>query len=221
MTDKKYEVAVFDVDGTLLDTTEGVIAAVRYTIEEHGLLPLDESVLKTFIGPPIQESFKRAYSLEGDILQELATTFRNRYKDYDLLKAKPYDGIYEVLNKLILNGIKIAVATYKRQDYAVAILKHFGFDKYSDVLYGADHENKLKKVDIIENCMRSLGLQEYTKAVMIGDSSHDAIGADMIGMDFIGVTYGFDFKTQEDVMKYKAIGSADSTIEILKYFNIK
>lgn len=221
MIDKKYEVAVFDVDGTLLDTTEGVIAAVKYTIEEHGLLPLDESVLKTFIGPPIQESFKKAYSLEGDILQELATTFRNRYKDYDLLKAKPYDRIYEVLDKLVLNGIKIAVATYKRQDYAVAILKHFGFDKYSDILYGADHENKLKKVDIIENCMRSLGLIEYTKAVMIGDSSHDAIGAAMIGMDFIGVTYGFDFKTQEDVMKYKAIGSADSTIEILKYFNIK
>lgn len=211
----KYEIAVFDVDGTLLDTTEGVLASVKYTIDKMGFEPLSEDVLKTFIGPPIQDSFAKAYNLSGDILQDIATCFRNRYKDYELLKAVPYDGIYEVFDKLMERNVKLAVATYKRQDYAEAILKHFGFDKYTNILYGADHNNKLKKVDIIEKCMVDLGVTDYSNAVMIGDSSHDAIGAEKIGMDFIGVTYGFDFRAPGDVYKFKAVGAAAMPLDLL------
>lgn len=215
---KKYEIAVFDVDGTLLDTTEGVLAAVRYTIEKMGFKPLSAAQLLSFIGPPIQDSFAKAYRLEGVILQEIATCFRNRYKDYELMKAAPYEGIYEVFDVLKEKGVKLAVATYKRQDYAEAILKHFGFDRYTRILYGADHENKLKKVDIIEKCMTDLGVADYGNAVMIGDSSHDAVGAHKIGMDFIGVTYGFDFKTPADVAVFPSVGAACTPKEILKFF---
>lgn len=218
-THKKYEIAVFDVDGTLLDTTEGVIAAVKYTIDEMGFVPLGDEQLRTFIGPPIQDSFARAYHLEGDILQTIATCFRNRYKDYELLKAVPYSGIYELLDELSDRGVKLAVATYKRQDYAETILRHFEFHRYTDILYGADHENKLKKVDIIRKCMDDMGIHDYRRAVMIGDSSHDAVGARQVGMDFIGVTYGFDFRTASDVYKFEAVGAADSPMDILQFFD--
>lgn len=214
-----YEVVVFDVDGTLLDTTEGVISAVGYTMDKMGLPRPEEDIMKSFIGPPIQESFARVYNLEGPILQDLATVFRNRYKDVDLLKATPYDGIYKVFDALTSLGIKCAVATYKRQDYAVKILKHFGFDKYTDILYGADHENKLKKVDIIRNALIDSGVSDYSKAVMVGDSSHDAIGAEKIAIDFIGVTYGFEFKTKEDVYQYPCIGWADCPEDLIHYFS--
>lgn len=126
-----FDLAVFDVDGTLLDTTEGVLSSVEYTIEHFGFEPLSEQRLKKFIGPPIQNSFADAYGLSGDILQEIASVFRNRYKDVDLLKAKPYDGIYEAMDSLVKKDVKIAVATYKRQDYAERILRHFGFDRYN------------------------------------------------------------------------------------------
>lgn len=211
----KYDIAVFDVDGTLLDTTEGVVSAVKYTIDKMGFEPLSENKLLEFIGPPIQDSFAKAYGLDGEILQDIATCFRNRYKDYDLLKAKPYDGIYDVFDKLLDNGVKLAVATYKRQDYAETILKHFGFDKYTNILYGADHENKLKKVDIIKKCMDDLGVTDYTRAVMIGDSDNDAIGAKQIGMDFIAVTYGFGFKSKKDVNLYAPHGVAGNTRDIV------
>lgn len=213
-----YKIAVFDVDGTLLDTTEGVIAAVQYTIDKAGLNPLDEETLLKFIGPPIQDSFARVYGLEGDILQELAGIFRDSYKNDHLYKAIPYEGIYEVCDILREKGVKIAVATYKRQDYAENILKHFLFDRYSNIMYGADHENKLKKVDIIRKCMDDLGVHDYSQAIMIGDSSHDALGAEQIGMDFLGVTYGFDFKTKEDVARFQSIGSVATPMEILRYF---
>ena len=146
----KYKVAVFDVDGTLLDTKEGVLESVQYTIEKFGLQRLSVEQLETFIGPPIQNSFARYYKLPEIEIQKLANTFRERYKMVDLLKAKPYDGIYQVFEMLKKKDIELAVATYKRQDYAIKILRHFGFDKYTDVLYGADNENKLKKKDIIQ-----------------------------------------------------------------------
>jgi phosphoglycolate phosphatase len=122
------------------------------------------------------------------------------------------------MDELRKRGIAIAVATYKRQDYAESILKHFKFDEYSDILYGADHENKLKKPDIIRLCMRDMDIDDPSDVVMVGDSSHDATGAKALGMDFIGVTYGFDFRTKEDVDKYSAIGSVDKPIEILRFF---
>lgn len=211
---QRFKVAVFDVDGTLLDTSEGVIESVKYTIKKHNLKELDEATLSTFIGPPIQDSFARVYGLEGEVLQELATTFRNQYKDVDLLKAVPYDGIYDLIQSLLDAGIKVAIATYKRQDYATAIMEHFGFEKYTDIIYGADHENKLKKRDIIEMALKDSGVTDYKEAVMIGDSDNDAIGAEGIGTEFIGVTYGFGFKNAEDVNKYKNIGVANTCAEV-------
>ena len=212
--EQQYKVAIFDLDGTLLDTSQGVLTSVQYTIDKFGFEPLDDVALKSFIGPPIQNSFAKHYNLQGDILQEIATVFRNQYKNVDLLKATPYEGIYEVLEALLANGIKPAIATYKRQDYATMILMHFGFDKYTNIMYGADHENKLKKKDIIEKALMDAGVSNYSEAVMIGDSDNDAIGAAAIGTKFIGVTYGFGFKKPADVYKFPAVGAAKTTQEL-------
>ena len=123
---KQYKMVIFDVDGTLLNTTEGIMNAVKFTIEKAGLSELSEDVLKTFIGPPIQDSFGKAYEIEDKLyLQKLAGIFRGRYKDFELLKAYPYDGIYEVFDRLLVAGIKPAIATYKREDYARSIMQHF------------------------------------------------------------------------------------------------
>lgn len=212
--EQRFKAAVFDLDGTLLDTSEGVLASVRYTINYFGFKPLAEEQLRNFIGPPIQDSFAKVYGLEGNVLQEIATVFRNRYKEADLLKAVPYDGIYDVFELLIDKGIKPAIATYKRQDYATEILVHFGFNKYTDIMYGADHENKLKKNDIIRRAISDAGVTAPEEVVMVGDSDNDAIGAKLLEVKFIGVTYGFGFRTAADVEKYPNIGVACTPNEI-------
>lgn len=216
------KVAIFDVDGTLLDTTEGVLSSVRYTIEAHKLDMPSEQELKRFIGPPIQDSFQRVYGFEREKLQELATTFRNHYKDVDLLKAVPYEGILETCRALREGGVEIAVATYKRQDYAEKIVRFFGFGAYTDVIYGADHENRLKKADIIRLCLESTGVCDKKAAVMIGDSDNDAIGAERQELDFVGVTYGFGFKDKEEIMRFpNAVGAVDRAEELLTFFDNK
>lgn len=213
----KYDLVIFDVDGTLLDTSEGILTAVRYTIDKFGFQMLSDEKISSFIGPPIQDSFAREYGLKGDILQEIATVFRDYYKKEALFKASPYEGIYEVFQNLEDRKIQSAAATYKREDCAVSLLKHFGFDKYTGNIHGGDHENKLKKTDIIDLCISESGISDKNRIVMVGDSCHDAAGAELSGVDFIGVTFGFGFGRNEDLTKFKAVGYADKAIDILKF----
>ena len=215
---RKYDLAVFDLDGTLLDTRGGVLSAVKYTIKEFGYEMPDEDTLRTFIGPPVQEGFSRVYGLEGPILQEIATVFRDFYSTKTLLEAELYDGMIELFEAMRARGIMPAVATYKREDYALKLLTHFGFDRYTDIMFGGDHENKLKKRDIIEKCINTAGVKDLSRVVMIGDTEYDAIGARDIGVDFIGVSYGFGYKTTDEIEGCGAVGAAQTPMDILKFF---
>lgn len=213
----KYDIVIFDVDGTLLDTTEGVLAAVKHTLNKCGLEEPDEAVYRTFIGPPIKESFLKTYDIDNETAIKMTKIFRDRYKDVELLKAEPYDGIIDVFESIKVLGMKSAVATYKRQDYAESIVRHFGFGKYTDIIFGADNDNKMKKKDIIEKCIAVAGINDYKRVLMIGDSDNDAIGANEIGIDFLGVTYGFGFRTKEEIYAHGAVFAADNAYEIKNF----
>ena len=215
---RRYDLAVFDLDGTLLDTRGGVLSAVKYTIKEFGYEMPDEETLRSFIGPPVQEGFSRVYGLEGPILQEIATVFRNFYSTKTLLEAELYEGMTELMEEMLARGIKPAVATYKREDYALKLLRHFGFDRYTDIMFGGDHENKLKKRDIIEKCINTAGVTDLSRVVMIGDTEFDAVGARDIGVDFIGVSYGFGYKSVEEIEGKGAAGAARTPLDILRFF---
>lgn len=210
----KYKLVIFDLDGTLLDTTEGILMSVKHTIKSFSLPMLTDDELRTFIGPPIQLSLNKYYGLEGDKLQEMTDCFRAEYSTKHLLKAAPYEGIFQLMENLSANGIRCAVATYKREDYALKLLNHYGFNGYMDIMYGADNENKLKKKDIIIKCIESSGITDYRDVVMIGDTTHDSSGAFELGIDFIGVTYGFGFR-KEDRNNHSFTGMADNPGEIL------
>lgn len=213
---KKYELAIFDVDGTLLDTAEGVISSLKYVIERYGLdMPPDE-MLAAFIGPPVRETFRNCFGLSGNVLDEATELFRTHYKENDLFKAAPYDGIFELLKRLKDSAVTIAAATYKREDYALDILAHFGFDRYADIMHGSDFDGKLKKTDIILKCINESGISPKG-AVMIGDTSNDRIGAEKAGIDFIAVTYGFGYKKGVSDHELEGINVAHSPCEMDGY----
>lgn len=214
MTESKYKLVIFDLDGTLLDTKEGILASVRYTIDRFGFPMVPEEKLLSFIGPPIQDSFAQAFDLKGSILQEIATVFRDRYAKKDLYKAKPYEGIYEVFEGLKKRNVQTAIATYKREDYARDVLHYFGFDRYTQNIFGGDHENKLKKKDIIQKCVRFASLSSNREALMVGDCLSDGIGAMQNQMDFIAVTYGYGFRWGEDCA-CENVGVCDSPNQLL------
>lgn len=209
--------ALFDLDGTLLNTTDGVLESAIFAAKQLGYPSLPFDTMLKFVGPPIQNSFKTFYGVSEDRAQEAANIFRSYYKENALFKASLYPDIIEVLKNLKANSIKIAVATYKREDYAISILKHFGIAPYCQSMHGADNYNKLTKADIVNLCIDELGIDK-SEVVLIGDTEHDALGAQRAGVQFLGVTYGFGFKSRNDIDKYPNIGYADSTKEILKLF---
>jgi phosphoglycolate phosphatase len=168
-----------------------------------------------FVGPPIQNSFMTYYGCSKEDAQKAADVFREYYKTQALLKAVLYDGIYQLCDELKQKGKKMAVATYKREDYALTILKHFGLDKYFTSMHGADNNNVLTKADIVDLCIKEIG-GDRGKTVLIGDTCYDAIGAENAKVSFIAVTYGFGFKKNE-VLNFPNIGIADTPMDVIKY----
>ncbi len=212
-----YKTIIYDVDGTLLDGTEGILTSVKKTVNHFHLQKLQDKEMLQFVGPPIQNSCKKIFGLNNEQAQKFANYFRKEYASGDVFRANVYNGIFDLLTFLKDGGCKLGVATYKRQDYAVNLMKHFGFDKYFDSICGADNENKLKKFDILVNCMNELNANKPT-SLLIGDSYHDAEAAQKLGIDFIGVTYGFGFKSENEVTNYHPILVADTPKQILEYF---
>lgn len=211
---KSYHAILFDLDGTLIDTSKGVIDCINLTIKDLNLPPLPlEEVLK-FIGPPLQDSFKNVCHLDDGMVDVAVKTFRSYYVGDNLYNVKIYDGIFELLDYLKASHTKVAVATYKQEAFAKNLLEHFGIAKYCDYIYGADPKGLLTKADIVQKCIDSFGVDKSAVA-LIGDSHFDAIGAKHAGVDFIGVTYGFEFKSKADVEEYDHVLAVDTVQELL------
>lgn len=211
----KYKLIVFDLDGTLLDTTEGILKSVKETVSHYNLPEIGDDVIQSFIGPPIQNSFENHYGLTGKDLQDATDYFRTVYSQKNLLYARVYDGIYDLFQYLKDNGLVSSVATYKREDYAIRLLNSYHFDEYSNIMFGADNFNKLKKNDIILKCIEKVQITDYSQVLMIGDTLHDSVGAEQIGVDFLAVTYGFGFKTKKEWESVNCIAVVDSPLEII------
>ena len=189
----KIKTVLWDVDGTLLNTQEGLTAAYRYTIEQCHLPSKTDEELGSFIGPTPQTIFMTHFGLNKEEAQHAADIFRERYKSHDLFKASLYPGVEDVLSSLDKAGIQQAIATNKRQDYATEICKHFGLADYCSPIIGADNENKLTKADLIKKCLEELGIFDPSAVVMIGDTEGDKQAAKDAGVQFLGVNYGFGF----------------------------
>lgn len=216
---KNYEAVAFDLDGTLLNTEQGIVAAVRAAVAELGYeMPKDE-VLKTFIGPPMVKSMGETFSLDRAEAERATDLFRSYYAQKYLMQAKPYEGLFVLLEKLKEAGVKIGVATFKRTDYGRKILEGFGIASYCAAICGDNAESTKTKAMIVADCINELGA-DPAKTLYIGDTRGDYIGASDAGADFAAVTYGFGFKAGEEVVPYggKApVLVANSVYDVIKY----
>lgn len=215
----KYEAVIWDLDGTLMNTSEGVLRSVAYTIETLGQPPLPREKMERFIGPPIVQSFVKICNMNPEQAAHAADIFRMRYSTVDLMAAIVYPGIFDVLKQLKQSDVKIGVATYKREDYARKLLEEKGISDYCQSTRGADFENRKTKQDILLECLEELraGSRQPLKAVLIGDTEHDASGAYQAGVPFLAVTYGYGFRTPEDVNQFAHIGVAEKPDDLMKF----
>jgi phosphoglycolate phosphatase len=189
---------IFDLDGTLLDTAEGICNSVRYAESKLGLAPLRDEQYHEFIGPPPPEMYQKLHGLSPDEAARATEYHREYSKSKGIYEAVVYEGISDLLEQLKTARVLLGVATYKRQDLAELILEHFGLASLFDSICGLDSENKLSKSDIIEECIRQLGVTDKSGIVYVGDSEYDSVAAQALGVRFIGVTYGYGFTSDEN-----------------------
>lgn len=183
----------FDVDGTLINSEDGIINSLIYAQERLGrpIPPID--TLKLFIGPPLADSYRDILHYSPAEVQQGIKFYREKYKAGAMFEGEVYPGIPEVLQKLKENGQKLFIATSKPHNFALQVLDHFQLSGYFDAVYGATSENKTK-TQVIHAALAH-AKQEQT-GVMVGDRKFDMIGATYNGLIGVGVSYGFGSRAE-------------------------
>lgn len=188
----RYRLFIFDLDGTLVDTSPGIMDSVRYVERSLGLSPVTEEQLRTFIGPPLEDSFARCYDPDPERVAEMVDCYRERYRESGVGNGTLYPGIPEILDSIAAVGAFSAVATLKHQSMTVLSLERFGLSSRFDAVAARDDSHP-DKADLIRRVMETLHWTDPSTVLMIGDSRYDGIGALSAGVDFAALTYGFGF----------------------------
>ena len=187
-----YEYIFFDLDGTLTDSAPGIMNSFVYAIEHMGGEVHDKTMLKKFVGPPLQVTFEESLGYSPEDATKAIALYREYYHGMGgRFENEVYPGIEELLAKLKGIGKKLIVATSKNEYGTRVVLEHFGLDKYFDFIAAANDDDRQHKVDVLKYAIEEIGVKELSKAVMIGDRENDISAAGEVGMDSIGVLYGY------------------------------
>ena len=189
-----FKYILFDLDGTLTDSSKGIINCVKYAMDAAGVTIENDDDLFEFIGPPLTDGFMTILGMSREEAERATTKFRERYNVTGLFENEPYEGIKEVLETLSERGFVLAVATSKPEETAKRILEHFELAKYFDEIVGSSvEENRNTKQAVIEEVLKRLNIigEEKQSVLMTGDRRHDVIGAHACGIKALGVYYGF------------------------------
>lgn len=199
MADRKYNYVFFDLDGTIINTGEGVMTSVKYSLEKLGVDIPDYEDFRRFVGPPLLVSYKEFYGMDEEKAREAVRLYREFYSEKGLLMGHPYEGVMDTFKKIKDMGIKLAVATSKPEAYSVEIAKHFGFYEYFDAICGATFDGtRDNKADVINYAFDTLEISgdNHSDVLMVGDRKFDIIGAKTFGMTSVGVLYGYGSKEE-------------------------
>ncbi|MBQ8786747.1 MAG: HAD family hydrolase [Oscillospiraceae bacterium] len=189
---KNYDILLFDLDGTLTDSAEGIMNCAEHALNVMGIAEPDRSRLLRFIGPPLVDSFMDFYGMSREDALKAVAAYRERYPVKGIFENRVYDGIPEALDMLKKGGKRLAVATSKPEVYAKRILEHFGLAEYFEVVTGAELSGKRNaKAEVIEECLKRLGNPDKETVLMIGDRKHDVEGAKLCGVKCAGVKFGY------------------------------
>lgn len=190
---QKYKCLLFDLDGTITDSSEGIINSIIYALEKMDVTVTDKDVLKKFVGPPLMDSYKKYFAFTQKEAELGLKLFREYFSEKGIFENRLFDGMYDLLTDLYNNGYELVLATSKPDLYAEQILKHFDIYKYFTHISACPmDEANTTKLDIIKAALEMASVKNNDEILMIGDTSFDIIGARICGIDSIGVLYGTD-----------------------------
>ncbi len=206
---------LFDLDGTLTDSGEGIINCAALALRHFGLPVPDRETMRVFVGPPLTDTFVK-FGVPEDKADEAVEVYRSRYTTVGKFENFPYPGIPELLKTLRCQGHILLVATSKPEALSVEIMEKFELAQYFDRICGASFDrSRSKKEEVIAYLLEETNHPE--NMIMVGDTTFDVIGAAEHGIPTIGVSWGYG--KVEDMEKAGAIAIAHTTQELLELLN--
>ena len=215
-----FDLILFDLDGTLTDSSEGITKSIQYALGKHGIEEPDLENLRKFIGPPLVPAFMECYGVTEDEAHSIRNTFNERYVPIGWKENRPYDGIEAVLESIQTEGKMLGIATSKPQETADKVLEYFDLKKYFTVLCGAPmngkNGDKAGRIRAAIAEAKKLGC-EVKKPVLVGDTKFDVNGAHECGIPFIGVSWGFALEGEfESCNTEYVVDTMEELLDILK-----
>ena len=202
---------LFDLDGTLTDSGEGIMNCAALALERFGIPIPPRDALRAFIGPPLHDTF-RQFGVPEDQVDEAIRIYRSRYVPIGKFENTPYPGIRELLEQLRAQGHRLFVATSKPEDMSVEILEHFDLARFFDRICGASLDRSRSSKDaVIAYLLQQHGTEE--PMVMVGDTVFDILGAAAHGIPAVGVAWGYG--SVEEMKKAGAAAIAATMDELL------
>lgn len=203
---------LFDLDGTLTDSGEGIINCAILALEHFGLPIPSREALRVFVGPPLHETFLK-HGVPANQTDEAIRIYRSRYIPIGKFENTPYPGIRELLEQLKASGHKLFVATSKPEAMSIEILEHFDLAKYFDQICGATMDtSRSSKEAVIEYLLQCNGRTD--NMVMVGDTKFDILGAKAHGIPAIGVSWGYG--EVADILQAGAVAIADTPEQLFQ-----
>ncbi|MDO5409028.1 MAG: HAD family hydrolase [Lachnospiraceae bacterium] len=190
----KFQVILFDLDGTITDSGPGIMNSVRYALSRFGIENPDPAVLRRFVGPPLTDSFERFYHLSAAEAVKAVGYYREYYSAGGIFENAVYEGITEMLKALREMGCRLYLATSKPQVFAEQILEHFGIRSYFDGVTGSFLDGtRVNKDEVVAEALRQAGVTAEKKAdaLMVGDREYDIKGAHKHEIPAVGVLFGY------------------------------
>ncbi len=201
---KQYRDLLFDLDGTLIDSHIGVTGCFASALTAHGIKTSREEIPLSVLGPPLEESFRKIWGLTGVENEAIIATYRAHYKETGRHLASLYPGIPEMLDTLLASGYRLSVATTKLEVPALAMLREFGIaDRFAAIAGADDSMGRHEKCDVIRHLFTRLDALTPEHTLMIGDRFYDAEGARAVGIDCLGVLWGFG--SEEELARAGAV----------------
>ena len=185
-----YDIILFDFDGTVYDTVEGITKSVRYAINKQGL-DAELGELRCFAGPPLDDMFREKFGFTEEQVRTAVADFRERYNPIGVYESRPFPGMGELLAALRRAGKTLGVATSKPQALAEQLLNESGLREQFDIVRGSDPRTvNNAKWQVVTWAMEGLGA-DPARTVLVGDTRYDVEGAHRCGIPCLGVGWGY------------------------------
>ena len=208
----KYDAVLFDFDGTFADTGEGIFACVQYAVNALGKEPLSEETLRTFIGPPIFDSFRRELDITDEESHFAVEKYRELYSQSGIYKFEIYPGTIELIKKIKANGIKFVVASAKPKHFIERIIDFLEIRSLVDCVSCPESDKAKDDKSILINRAVDILCVDKSRTLMVGDRHFDISGANRAGVESVGVTYGYG--SEKELLDAGATYIAHNTKEL-------